>query len=113
MAHIKCRYRRHGCALIEAPTEPSWDNYDGWCVDNNECSFYSSDKKGLTCKNFRWRSFEFETTVKNYEYCDDYDCWGCYNRQQPGLKIKGQFIEDEQIIYLEIDERVIINRREK
>ena len=112
MAHIKCRYRRHGCALIEEPTEPSWSDYDGWCVNNKECSSYMSNKE-LTCMHFRWRSFEFETTVKNYEFCDDYDHWGCDDYQQPGLKIKGQFIDDENIIYLEIDERVIINRTEE
>lgn len=110
MAHIKCRYRRHGCVFIEAPTEPSWSEYDGWCVNNEECSFYKSGEE-LTCTHFRWRSFEFETTVKNYEFCDDYDHRGYYDYQQPGLKIKGQFIDAEDIIYLEIDERVIIERK--
>lgn len=75
MAHIKCRYQRPGCVFIDEPTHPSWDCYEGWCVNNKECSSYRSNKK-LTCEYFVWRLFEFETTVKNYEFCDDYDHWG-------------------------------------
>ena len=47
---------------------------------------------------------EFETTVKNYKYSEDFLCG------EAGLTVKGKFIDFDFIDYLEIDDHVLIDR---
>lgn len=117
MAHIKCRYVAPGCDRPRAIDDfPRYiPGAGGWCSWDytDECSYYKEGEKSSRCIHFAERHYEFETTVKNYEFCDDFDFYGAANHQQPGLRVKGDFYDYEDIVYLEIDERVIIDRREK
>ena len=123
MAHIICKYDLPGCVYLG--NYPEETDYNEWCGEerkgecpeyrpkgkvkerarlmNKELDFEFNDKR---CNNFVWRHHEIESTVKNYEYCED------MNSGKAGLKIKGRFIFITYIRYLEIDGKVLIGTKE-
>lgn len=101
MANIKCRYRIPYCEYHNEH-ERLFHNEFWWCDHNDWCAIgkYSKHPQDAIvngqCIYCQYENGEFEKTVKNYEYING------------ELKIGNKKYTYHDIIYLEIDGRVLI-----
>ena len=102
MAHIVCKYRIPDCRLLNNVPVYTPEFVSDWC--NEDAESYCSDFQNANghCKHFCWRHFQFEKTVKNYEYSED------FKNGNDGLKLGKQFISLDLIDYLEIDGKDLV-----
>ena len=116
MARIKCRYTKPRCALGNNK-ECGGDCFETWggCQSYRAPGRYWKDDETLivnygrkaehvlviddTCEHVYTAHLEFEKNYKEYEFDED------------GLSLgrRGDFIPADDIEYLEIDDRVLIN----
>lgn len=105
MTRIKCRYSRPYCTYDGGHRQvfhsDHWfcDDGDGWCGGHYTRPL---DKSGETkvinpiCVYCKYETGEFEKTVKQYEYSEG------------NLFIRGEKYTKHDILYLEIDDRVLV-----
>ena len=99
MAHIKCRYSVPVCGY----TGERVYNDEMWFCDSScpwdECNYQGDPESkciNKPCIYKRHADGEFETTVKAYQY------------ENAELKLKGRKYFGSEILYLEIDGRVLV-----
>lgn len=104
MTDIKCRYTIPYCSYLEKYTR-LYHNEFWWCDDNSNCqeNHYTMPKNSEVineqCVYCEYRSGEFEKCVKRYEYANGV------------LTVAGKNYYANEIDYLEIDGRVLINEQ--
>lgn len=127
MAHIFCRYEKAYCDIekrrdefgsagpsLITPTGAITQEFphpcDGYCQFQGKCEAgpggdddilndaYDEDGNRRRCLYLCSRECEFERTVTSYDY-----------RPYEGLKLRGIDIEYWDIIYLKIDDRVLVD----
>ena len=109
MARIKCRYTKPRCALGNNK-ECGGDCFETWggCESYRAPGKHWRDERTIViddrCENVYFARIEFEKNYKEYEY-DGSD----------GLSLgrRGYFIPIDDIKYLEIDDRILINEEVK
>ena len=100
MTRIKCRYSIPYCDYGGFPSRVEHDEY--WFCDTDAlCADYLMPEnptvENPTCRYCFYEPGEFEKTVKSYEYSDG------------DLKIGRNVYLESEIIYLEIDGRVLVD----
>ena len=110
MAHIKLKYTLPFCTEYYPNIRLRHNEYwfcdeSGCCPDGRTYKRPEMPEKGNTiivnpiCAHCESKSGEFEKTVKRYEYFDGV------------LKVAADTFEEHEIDYLEIDGRVLVDRR--
>lgn len=114
MARIKCRYSRPTCCKPggEIGKSIKWDEY--WsCDSKDDCCDYTKPEEPVVinggilinpqCRYSYVKYVEFEKNYKEYEFDED------------GLSLgrRGDFIPVDDIEYLEIDDRILVNEEVK
>lgn len=106
MAQIKCHCKIPYCYYTDYPRRLQHDDY-WWCDTEDFCPFggYKEPDDATvvnpTCFYCVHHNEEFEKTVKNYTYNDE------------ELKIGRKTYHVDEIVYLEIDGRVLIDEEQE
>lgn len=113
MAHIKCRYREYYCSGFlngyDYFNEECWNDYG---EKHSSCPHFETrkDKNGQKvycsqCIHISALAKEFEKNVKRYNLA----LYGNDPNRSGFLEITGLIIDEQNIDYLEIDGRILID----